>query len=209
MRRQRGRLPVQALGYVNPTKVILGLPETAGVHFLLRPHRYILKVITQFRNGGPRANTSMEASFYGYTREKWYSWMDKSEVYIFSQLVGNKMAHADGRKCSSEWSTRTTKRSGWTSVIKVVAAIGCPLIFSWYEVIITNSRYALVGYFITSYPTRAHGIIVICHISGNSLCFTKRTVFGIVMLVDFVGDVVVVVVVVLFMLMLLFLLWFW
>ena len=27
--------------------------------------------------------------------------------------------------------------------------------------IITNSRYALVGYFITSYPTRAQGIIVI------------------------------------------------
>ena len=27
--------------------------------------------------------------------------------------------------------------------------------------IITNSRYALVGYFITSYPTRGHGIIVI------------------------------------------------
>ena len=27
--------------------------------------------------------------------------------------------------------------------------------------IITNSRYALIGYFITSYPTRAHGIIVI------------------------------------------------
>ena len=27
--------------------------------------------------------------------------------------------------------------------------------------IITNSRYALVGYFITSYPTRASGIIVI------------------------------------------------
>ena len=26
--------------------------------------------------------------------------------------------------------------------------------------IITNSRYALVGYFITSYPTRANGIIV-------------------------------------------------
>ena len=30
-----------------------------------------------------------------------------------------------------------------------------------YEGIITNSRYALIGYFITSYPTRAHGIIVI------------------------------------------------
>ena len=27
--------------------------------------------------------------------------------------------------------------------------------------IITNSHYALVGYFITSYPTRAHGLIVI------------------------------------------------
>ena len=27
--------------------------------------------------------------------------------------------------------------------------------------IITNSRYTLVGYFITLYPTRAHGIIVI------------------------------------------------
>ena len=27
--------------------------------------------------------------------------------------------------------------------------------------IITNTRYALVGYFITSYPTWAHGIIVI------------------------------------------------
>ena len=64
MRGQRGRLPVQALGYVNSPKVILGLPETAGVHFLLRPHHYI-KVITQFRNGGPRAITSMEASFTG------------------------------------------------------------------------------------------------------------------------------------------------
>ena len=29
------------------------------------------------------------------------------------------------------------------------------------EVIITNWHYALVGYFITSYPTQAHGIIVI------------------------------------------------
>ena len=27
--------------------------------------------------------------------------------------------------------------------------------------IITNSRYALIDYFITSYPTPAHGIIVI------------------------------------------------
>ena len=65
MRGQRGRPPVQALGYVNSTKVILGLPETAGVHFLLRPHHYILRVITQFRNGGPRANTLVEAPFWG------------------------------------------------------------------------------------------------------------------------------------------------
>ena len=35
-----------------------------------------------------------------------------------------------------------------------------PFALVGYEVIITNSRYALVGYFITSYPTRAHGIIV-------------------------------------------------
>ena len=36
-----------------------------------------------------------------------------------------------------------------------------PFALVGYEVIITNSRYALVGYFITSYPTRAHVIIVI------------------------------------------------
>ena len=30
IRGQRGRLRVQALGYVNSTKAILGLPETAG-----------------------------------------------------------------------------------------------------------------------------------------------------------------------------------
>ena len=36
-----------------------------------------------------------------------------------------------------------------------------PFALVGYEVIITNSRYALVGYFITSYPTRAHGIIII------------------------------------------------
>ena len=36
-----------------------------------------------------------------------------------------------------------------------------PFALVGYEVIITNSRYALVGYFITSYPTRAHEIVVI------------------------------------------------
>ena len=31
-----------------------------------------------------------------------------------------------------------------------------PFALVGYEVIITNSRYALVGYCVTSYPTRAH-----------------------------------------------------
>ena len=94
MRGQRRRLPVQALGYVNSTKVILGLPETAGVHFLLRPHHYILEVITQFRNGGPQANTLMEASFTGMLERNGISgWINQRGIYIFSQLDGNKMAH--------------------------------------------------------------------------------------------------------------------
>ena len=33
-----------------------------------------------------------------------------------------------------------------------------PFALVGYEVVITNWRYALVGYFITSYPTRANGI---------------------------------------------------
>ena len=69
---QRGRLPVLALGYVKSTKVILGLPETAGVHFLLRPHDTILLVITQFRNGGPQGNTSIKLRYYGYIQETRY-----------------------------------------------------------------------------------------------------------------------------------------
>ena len=118
MRGQRGRLPVQALGYVNSTKVILGLPETAGIHFLIRPHHYILKVITQFRNGGPRANTSMEASFMGILERNGISeWINQRGIYIYSQLVGNKMAHADGRKCSSEWSTKTAKGRGGLAIM--------------------------------------------------------------------------------------------
>ena len=87
---QRGRLPVQALGYVHSTKVILGLPETAGVHFLLRPHYYILKVITQFRNGGPRANMSMEASFTSILERNGTSgWINQRDVY-FHNLLGIK-----------------------------------------------------------------------------------------------------------------------
>ena len=43
--------------------------------------------------------------------------------------------------------------------------------------IITNSRYALVGYFITSYPTRANGIIVIYF-------FEKYGVTGLVFKID-------------------------
>ena len=85
MRGQRARLPVRALGYVNSTKVILGSPETAGVHLLLRPHHYILKVITQFRNGGLRANKSMEASFTGiFERNGISGWINQGGIYIFT-----------------------------------------------------------------------------------------------------------------------------
>ena len=47
-----------------------------------------------------------------------------------------------------------------------------PFALVGYEVIITNSRYALVGYFITSYPTRAHGIIIfiiVVYIDQNNI----------------------------------------
>ena len=47
-----------------------------------------------------------------------------------------------------------------------------PFALVGYEVIITNSRYALVGYFITSYPTRAHGIIVNYTLPG--IAFANR-----------------------------------
>ena len=123
MRGQRGRLPVQALGYVNSTKVILGLPETAGVHFLLRPHNYILKVFMQFRNGGLATGKYVDGSvFYGYIREKWYFWMDKSEGYIFSQLVGVKWhMQTGGNAVLSGQQKQQNVPAG--RVIKVVAAI--------------------------------------------------------------------------------------
>ena len=76
--------PVQALGYVNSTKVILGLPETAGEHFLLRPHHYILKVITQFRNAGPRVTMSMEASFTVMLERNGISGWVIRRIYIFT-----------------------------------------------------------------------------------------------------------------------------
>ena len=48
-----------------------------------------------------------------------------------------------------------------------------PFALVGYDVIITNSRYALVSYFITSYPTRAHGIIVI-YWPQTGRCYTHR-----------------------------------
>ena len=116
---QRGRLPVQALRFVNSANVILWLPEKAGVHFLWRSHDSIREVITQFRNDGPRGNTEV---FNGYIAESWCFWIDNSVGDIFSQFLGNKMAHADGWKYYSEWSTKTSKRSDW-HVIKFVAAV--------------------------------------------------------------------------------------
>ena len=46
--------------------------------------------------------------------------MDKSEGYIFSQLVGNKMAHADGLKVLSGQQKQQNVPAG--RIIKVVAA---------------------------------------------------------------------------------------
>ena len=67
-----------------------------------------------------------------------------------------------------------------------------PFALVGYEVIITNSRYALVGYFITSYPTRDHGIIVIYCRSNDpgsrpDLCRCDRATRGIGMAVHAAG----------------------
>ena len=81
------------------------------------------------------------------------------------------------------------KIGGKTRFENLLKQLLIPFAFVGYEVIITNSRYALVDYFITSYPTRAHGIIVIYYsfkiffhfwlvkttrkIHHNQLLFTK------------------------------------
>ena len=52
------------------------------------------------------------------------------------------------------------KIGGKTRFENLLKQFSIPFALVGYEVIITNSRYALVGYFITSYPTRAHGITV-------------------------------------------------
>ena len=51
--------------------------------------------------------------FYGYIREKWYFWMDKSkrDIYFHNLMRIKWRVIADGRKCSSEWSTKTTKQA--------------------------------------------------------------------------------------------------
>ena len=51
-----------------------------------------------------------------------------------------------------------TKIGGKTEFENLLNII--PFTLVGYEVIITNSHYSLIGYFITSYATRAHGIIV-------------------------------------------------
>ena len=123
MRGQRGSLPVQALGYVNSTKVILGLPETAAVHFLLRPHHYILKVITQFRVVGPRWNTSMEASFTGILERNGISgWINQRGIYIYIyNLLGLKWHMQKGGNAVLSGQQKQQNVSAGR-VIKVVAA---------------------------------------------------------------------------------------
>ena len=49
-----------------------------------------------------------------------------------------------------------------------------PFTLVGYEVIITNLCYTLVGYFITSYPTRAHGIIVMYGGNMKGTPFLKK-----------------------------------
>ena len=84
MRGQRGRLPVQALGYVNSTEVIFGLPKTAGVRFRLS--RYMM--IRQFRNG--------DSGEMRFVIEELVFLDGENKVRdIFSQLLGNKMANSD------------------------------------------------------------------------------------------------------------------
>ena len=62
------------------------------------------------------------------------------------------------------------KIGGKTRFDNLLKQLIIPFALVGYEVIITNSRYALlVGYFITSYPTRARGIIVIYHILNDTL----------------------------------------
>jgi len=59
------------------------------------------------------------------------------------------------------------KIGGKTGFENLLKQFSIPFALVGYEVIITNSRYALVGYFITSYPTRAHGIIVIYQLNPH------------------------------------------
>lgn len=89
MRGQRGRLPVQALGYAKFAKVILGFLKTAGVLFLSCPHDTNPRLIRQFTNGGPRTekyDLSIEAPFTG-PLEKLLVFldMDKSMWEIYFQ----------------------------------------------------------------------------------------------------------------------------
>ena len=69
-----------------------------------------------------------------------------SDLGVLSNLIGSlSLANDKNRRQNPVWE--------FTKTIIPFALVG-------YEVIITNSRYAHVGYFITSYPTRAHWTIV-------------------------------------------------
>ena len=74
------------------------------------------------------------------------------------KIFGTKFSTSALYNCGNK-NRRQNPVSEFTKAIISFALVG-------YEVIITNSRYALIGYFITSYPTRAHGIVV-----TYNLCF--------------------------------------
>ena len=94
------------------------------MHFLLRPHHYVLKVITQFRNGGPRANTSMAASFTGILERNGISgWINQRDIY-FHNLLGIKWHMQTGGNAVLSGQQKQQKQQNVPAghVIKVVAA---------------------------------------------------------------------------------------
>ena len=86
IRGHKGRLPVQALRYVNSAKAILGIAENSGsaveVHFLWGPHNTILWMIRLSTGKYP---FSIEAPFKGILERVGISErVNKSGRYIFT-----------------------------------------------------------------------------------------------------------------------------
>ena len=84
-------------------------------------HHYILKVITQFRNCGPRANTSMETSFTGILERNGISgWINQRDIYFHNLLRIKWHMQTGGDAVLSGQQKQRNVPAG--RVIKVVAA---------------------------------------------------------------------------------------